>query len=54
MPITGVPAFFHENVTPYSESYSLSVERELAKDTLLRASYVGTQAHHLLVLVSAR
>jgi hypothetical protein len=53
LPITGVPSFFHQNVTPYSESYTLSIQRELARDTVLTASYVGTQAHHLLVLVSA-
>jgi hypothetical protein len=53
LPITGVPSFFHRNVTPYSESYTLSIERELTRDTLLSASYVGTQAHHLLVLISA-
>ena len=53
MPITGVPAFFHQNVTPYSESYALSVEREVARDTVLRASYIGTQGHHLLVLIAA-
>ena len=35
LPITGVPAFFHRNVTPYSESYTLSIERELARDTRL-------------------
>jgi len=53
LPITGVPSFFHKNVTPDSESYSLSVEREVARDTLFTASYIGTQAHHLLVLISA-
>jgi hypothetical protein len=53
LPITGVPSFFHQNVTPYSESYTLSIQRELARDTVLSASYVGTQAHHLLVLISA-
>ncbi len=53
LPITGVPSFFHKNVTPYSESYTLSIERELARDTVLSASYVGTQAHHLLALISA-
>jgi hypothetical protein len=53
LPITGVPSFFHQNVTPYSESYALSIQRELARDTVLSASYVGTQAHHLLVLISA-
>jgi hypothetical protein len=53
LPITGVPSFFHQNVTPYSEGYTVSIERELARDTVLTVSYVGTQAHHLLVLVSA-
>ena len=53
LPITGVPAFFHRNVTPYSENYTLSIEREIARDTVLSASYVGTEGHHLLVLISA-
>ena len=44
---------FISNVTPYSESYTLSIEREVARDTVLRASYIGTQAHHLLVLIAA-
>ena len=53
LPITGVPSFFHNNVTPYSESYTLSIQRQLTRDTVLSAGYVGTQAHHLLVLISA-
>jgi hypothetical protein len=53
LPITGVPSFFRSNVTPYSGSYTVSVQREVARDTVLTAAYVGTQAHHLLVLVSA-
>ena len=53
LPITGVPSFFHQNMTPYSESYTLSIQRELMRNTVLSASYVGTQAHHLLVLISA-
>jgi hypothetical protein len=32
----------------YSEQYNLTLERQLSKDMLLRVSYVGTQAHHLL------
>jgi hypothetical protein len=40
-------------MTPYSESYTLSIEREVARNTILNATYIGTQAHHLLVLVSA-
>jgi len=53
MPITGVPSFFRRNVTPYTESYTLSVERELAPATVLSASYAGSQSHRLLVLISA-
>ena len=32
----------------YAEQYNLTIERQLTRDTLLRVSYVGTQAHHLL------
>ena len=53
LPITGVPSFFHQNVPPYSASYSLSLERQIEPNTLLTLTYVGTQAHHLLVLISA-
>src|SRR5208282_1569415 len=41
------------NTSPYTESYTLSWERELEPTTLLKVSYVGSQAHHLLVLTSA-
>ena len=53
LPIEGVPAFFPENVTPYSENYMLSVQRQLWRAAVLSLSYVGTQSHHLLVLTSA-
>jgi hypothetical protein len=52
-PITGVPSFFHQNVPPYNESYTLSLERQIDRNTLLSLAYVGSQAHHLLVLISA-
>jgi hypothetical protein len=32
----------------YSEQYNLTIERQITKDMLVRVSYVGTQAHHLL------
>jgi Carboxypeptidase regulatory-like domain/TonB-dependent Receptor Plug Domain/TonB dependent receptor len=32
----------------YAEQYNLTLERQLSKDMILRVSYVGTQAHHLL------
>ncbi len=52
-PITGVPAFFPGNVSPYTESYTLSLQRQIAANTLVSVGYVGNQAHHLLVLQSA-
>jgi hypothetical protein len=52
-PITGDPAFYYRNTSPYTESYTLSWERELRPDTSLKVSYVGSQAHRLLVLTSA-
>lgn len=52
-PITGDPAFYYRNSSPYTESYTLSIERELRPGTILNVGYVGTQAHHLLVLTPA-
>jgi hypothetical protein len=52
-PITGVPNYPTTNRIPYTEEYMFSIERELKPNTLLTASYVGTQAHHLLVLEEA-
>ena len=49
-PLTGIPAFAKNNVTPYAENYSVSVERQIDPQTVMTASYVGTQAHHLLVI----
>ncbi len=47
-PIAGSPGFWHDNVTPYSEQYNLSIQRQLGPSTVLSVSYVGSQGHHLL------
>jgi len=52
-PISGMPNYAPNNKIPYTEEYMLSIERELGKNTVLSASYVGTQSHHLLVLEEA-
>lgn len=52
-PISGMPNYAVNNKIPYTEEYMFSIERALAKNTVLSASYVGTQAHHLLVLEEA-
>jgi len=53
LPQAGMTTPFHGNTYPYNENYFLSIERELHKDTVLSLSYVGSQAHHLLLVYSA-
>jgi hypothetical protein len=48
VPIGSSPGFFHDNRLPYSEHYSLSIQRQFGPNTLLSLSYVGTQGHRLL------
>jgi Carboxypeptidase regulatory-like domain len=52
-PITGDPAFYYRNVSPYNESYNLSIEREIRSNTIFKVGYIGAGAHHLLVLTPA-
>ncbi len=49
-PLTGIPAFSTNNVTPYSENYTFGVQQQIGARTTAGVSYVGTQAHHLLVI----
>lgn len=39
--------------TPYTYQYNLSVQRELAKDLIFEASYVGSSSHKLTALADA-
>ena len=41
------------NTYPYNENYFFSVQRQITQDTLFSVSYVGSQAHHLLLVYSA-
>jgi hypothetical protein len=52
-PINGFDAYFPTNKNPYSENYFLSLERRFGTNTMFEASYIGSQAHHLLVLLAA-
>ena len=52
-PISAIPGYKPNNTIPYTESYSLSLQRQVGNNTLLSLSYVGNQAHHLLVLEAA-
>jgi hypothetical protein len=53
LPISGLPAYNHNGVSPYSEQYNLTIDRQFGSDTLVSASYVGSEAHHLIVLLEA-
>jgi hypothetical protein len=53
LPQAGMTAPFGGNTYPYNENYFFSIDRELQKDTVLSLSYVGSQAHHLLLVYSA-
>ena len=53
LPQAGMTAPFRGNTYPYNENYFFSMERQILKDTVLNLSYVGSQAHHLLLVYSA-
>jgi hypothetical protein len=53
LPISGLPGYAPENVSPYATQYSLSLQRQLGRDSVLSVNYIGSQDHHLLVLVEA-
>ncbi len=46
LPINGV-GYQTTNVTPYSEDFNITIQRELAKSTVFTIGYVGTRGHHL-------
>lgn len=52
-PIAADPYFYYRNSVPYTENYMFSIQRQIAKNSLLTVSYAGNQGHHLLVLVPA-
>jgi hypothetical protein len=53
LPQNGMTTPIPSNTYPYTENYFLSVERQLTQNTLFSVSYVGSQAHHLLLVYSA-
>lgn len=53
LPQAGMTAPPPSNTYPYNENYFFSIERQFGQNTLLNLSYVGSQAHHLLVVYSA-
>lgn len=46
LPIVGV-GYQITNVTPYTEDYNFTIQRQIAKSTIFTIGYAGTQGHHL-------
>jgi Carboxypeptidase regulatory-like domain/TonB dependent receptor-like, beta-barrel len=53
LPVSADPFFASDNRVPFSENYMLSVQRELARNTVATMSYVGSRGHDLLVIRQA-
>ncbi|MBV9265052.1 MAG: TonB-dependent receptor, partial [Acidobacteriaceae bacterium] len=53
LPISGLPGYFPGNRIPYSEQYTFSMQRQVGNGTVVTAAYVGSESHHLLVLLEA-
>ncbi len=53
LPQAGMTTPYGGNTYPYNENYFFSIERMLGTNSLLSLSYVGSEAHHLLIIYSA-
>jgi Carboxypeptidase regulatory-like domain/TonB dependent receptor len=51
-PISGIPGYDIHNRTPYTEQWSLSIERQAGPKTVFDASYIGSSTHRQRVLVA--
>jgi hypothetical protein len=52
-PISGAVSYFYKNKTPYSMALDFTVERQITKNTVASAGYVGSLGRHLLTVVEA-
>jgi Carboxypeptidase regulatory-like domain/TonB dependent receptor len=51
-PISGIPGYNIHNHTPYSEEWSLSIERQAGPKTVFDLTYVGSSTHRQRVLIA--
>ena len=52
LPIATAPTFRTDNKLPYSEQFNLTIEREIARTTVVTLCYVGSRGRHLLSTLS--
>jgi hypothetical protein len=48
-PISSSPTYYFGNVTPYTESWMVSLQRQLSSAAVLTVNYVGNGGRHLMV-----
>ena len=53
LPVNADPFFGSTNKTPYSANFMFSIQRELAPNMVVTASYVGTRGRNMLVIQQA-
>jgi hypothetical protein len=53
VPQAGMTTPYPGNTYPYNANYFFEIERQLPGDSVLSLGYVGSQAHHLLLVYSA-
>ena len=53
LPVSGLPGYRPDNVSPYSVQYTLSIQRQFGGSTVVTAGYIGSQSHRLLTLLEA-
>ncbi|HXO31208.1 MAG TPA: carboxypeptidase regulatory-like domain-containing protein [Candidatus Acidoferrales bacterium] len=51
-PISGIPGYDIHNHTPYTEEWSLSIERQAGPKTVFDATYIGSSTHRQRVLIA--
>jgi hypothetical protein len=52
-PISGIPGYSTRNRTPYTEQWSLSLERQAGAGTVLSLAYIGNASHRQRVLTES-
>lgn len=53
LPVSGLPGYRPGSVSPYTEQYTFSLQRQFGGRTVISANYAGSQSHHLLTLLEA-
>jgi len=53
LPVSGLPGYKPDSVSPYSIQYTLSIQRQFGAGTVVTAGYIGSESHHLLTLLEA-